>query len=75
MQPCARSVGQAVARRYSSQLFQPKRRKPGLTHKMTVGIQGEGRYCHGGPSDDGGGGSCFRSIEALMKGQRRQLEF
>lgn len=54
MRPCARSVGQAVARRDSSQLFQPKRRKPGLTHKMTVGIHGEGRYCHGGPSDDGG---------------------
>lgn len=43
-------------RRYFSQLFQPRRRrrKPGLAHKMTVGIHGEGRYCHGGPSEDGG---------------------
>lgn len=56
MLPCACGSGQAVARRYSSELLQPRRRrrKPGLTHKMTAGIHGEGRYCHSGPSDDGG---------------------
>lgn len=49
-------------------VFQPRRRRrrPGLTHKMTVGIHGEDRYCQGGPSEDGGP-PCFRSIEALMK--------
>lgn len=28
--------------------------RPSLTHKMTIGIYGEGRYCHNGLSDDEG---------------------
>lgn len=76
MLPCACGGGQAVARRYSSELFQPRRRrrKSGVIHKMTVGIHGEGRCCHSGPSDDRGP-QLLQELRGVNERPEERLEF